>query len=98
MTKHLTAHEARNLGVIFEVNRQLLHPRGLALEIKFDPDDPEMVAELKIQDWRDDSEGVYFDDLDQDDIDHAEAFAELILPDREQALGYIVQPLDTTTT
>lgn len=31
--KHLSATEARELGVLLEVNRRLLHPRGLALEV-----------------------------------------------------------------
>jgi hypothetical protein len=31
--KRLTTEEARDLGVVLEVNRQLLHPRGLALEV-----------------------------------------------------------------
>lgn len=32
MTKYLSTEEARDLGVLQELNRLLLHPRGLALE------------------------------------------------------------------
>lgn len=90
--KRLTAREVRDLGVLLEVNRLLLHPRGLALEIAWDPDDPDAVAVLRIQDHRDDPEGVYFD-LDPAEWKKVEAFAALVLPGREAALGYVVQPV-----
>lgn len=147
--KYLTAPETRTLGVVMEVNRRLLHPRGLALEyvradvnsthnVVLSSGDIESLREvmawmrsklaetytdeqrerwessldnlnevfgnalespdavwLRIQDHRDDAEGVYFDDLDESDRGHALNFVTLA-EDREDArqdaLGYIVQP------
>lgn len=140
--RRLDQEAVRALGVIFEVNRQLLHPRGLALEVHrpsadSDPtlylmpvsseyvdgwrrliawcreqDWPEWAATfdtleemldgaeasppaiLRIQDHRDDPEGVYFGDIGPEDRVKAATFAGMIGPGREQALGYIVEPLD----
>jgi hypothetical protein len=92
--RHLTAHEVRDLGVLLEVNRQLLHPRGLALEVTYDPDDPELVGKLRVQDHRDDPEGVYFAELNHDDVAKAARFAGSVRTHRRSALGYIVQPLN----
>lgn len=82
--------EARDSGVIQEVNRRLLHPRGLALWV--DPDTGAM--------------GIYTDDdpggwqfggehWESEGATKAERFDALICPAREPALGYIVQPLPT---
>jgi hypothetical protein len=38
MAKYLTGYEARDLGVLLEVNRRLLHPRKLALEAEVQMD------------------------------------------------------------
>jgi len=40
MTAYMTAEDARNRGVVLEVNRQLLHPRGLALQGEIVIDQP----------------------------------------------------------
>lgn len=59
-------------GLLFEINRKILHPLGLALEVRRETDDE--TGELKevtgfggLWDYRDDPEGVLFGD---------EAFAE----------------------
>lgn len=152
--KHLTAAEARDLGVLLEVNRRGLHPRGLALqcEIATDGDIIHTVtmtgrgiddllrliewmrgrvaeatpaadedgkipwdewltalaarvtdakaqpdaAVLRIQDHRDDPEGVYYADLDEADCAKASAFDRLLvdrIAERRLELGFVEQPL-----
>jgi hypothetical protein len=97
---HLTTSETRRLGVVLELNRRLLHPRGLALEIVVDPEQPDAIAALRIQDHRIDLDGVYFGDLDEDDVAKARRFNELadaIAATRLAELGYLVQPLELVT-
>lgn len=139
---HLSTSDARQLGVVLEVNRRLLHPRGLALEIMVGDGDerivrtagdtPERLRELlewaqangldwpeetaaaidrelasaesapatiRVQDHRRDPEGVYFGEIEPEDIDHAKAFEALLderrAERRRSQLGYVVQPLET---
>jgi len=49
-------------GLLFEINRQIMHPLGLALSIVVS-DEPlgGQVPTFSIQDFRDDPEGVLFD-------------------------------------
>lgn len=46
-------------GLLFEINRKVLHPLGLALEVSVDGEDATVSA---IWDCRKDPEGVLFDD------------------------------------
>jgi hypothetical protein len=53
-------------GLLFEINRRILHPMGLALAIQF-PDEGELdptleTATVSILDARDDPEGYVFED------------------------------------
>ena len=43
-------------GLLFEINRLLLHPLGLALEVELES------ASIKIQDLREDPEGMLFEE------------------------------------
>lgn len=83
----LTYDELGELGIVQEINRQLLHPIGLALGrlkdgtlvVRSDPD----------------PEGWHFEGFDLSE--KAEAFAALQAewhPRRLAALGYVVQPVD----
>lgn len=93
MTDHppvLPVDEFRDLGLLHEVNRLVLHPLGLAIYT-----DPASNS-LGVFDMRDDPEGVYFHD-ETISPDKAEAVANLIEergPARIEALGYVVQPTD----
>ncbi len=90
--KYLSAEEAAELGVLLEVNRLLLHPRGLALEAMRGSRDPRA---FRIQDHRDDPEGVIFGD-DGDELERLEKslrFAKLVLWARQSRFGFVVQPL-----
>lgn len=83
-------NEARELGVIQEINRRLLHPRGMALSVLCD-DDGEVVDLHGIYDLRDDLEGMVFHSVDESKV---EKFDELKKEKREEELGFMVQPVD----
>ena len=90
--KLMDAKEARRLGIIQEVNRRLLHPRGLALTVMVDNDTGEVTYD-GIQDFREDfDDGVTFLDAELSQ-DKADRFDALIAPRRLRALGRLVQPL-----
>ena len=94
--KYLTGNEIRELGIVMEVNRRILHPLGLALEYEVPTGDNPAV--LRVQDHRDDPEGVYFGDLTAADAERAAALTVAMQERslaRERALGFIVQPLPT---
>lgn len=55
--KILSAKEFRDLGLLQELNRLFLHPRGLAMAVTLDGDD---VSLGPIYDWRADPEGGAF--------------------------------------
>jgi hypothetical protein len=56
--KRIDIKEFREKGYLQEINRQFLHPLGLALEIIFDEDGVEHLG--GIWDYREDPEGIYF--------------------------------------
>jgi hypothetical protein len=45
-------------GLLFEINRKVMHPRGLALEVILD-DQKELKMSQELQDWRDEG-GIEF--------------------------------------
>lgn len=93
--KYADVAELRALGVLQEINRLLLHPLGLALEVKIDS---ETGAESlgRVWDYRDDPEGIaYGEDYSQYGAAKAVAVANAIEEKgltRGPALGYIIQP------
>lgn len=56
--RYMDVAEFRRLGYLQEVNRRLLHPLGLALEVAVGPDGTETLG--RIQDHRDDPEGAWY--------------------------------------
>lgn len=89
--------EFRAAGYLQEINRQLLHRLGLALEVTIDDTTGEEHIS-GVWDCRDDPEGICFGD---GMIDASRALAiEVDLADRSYprvlALGYVVQPLEAT--
>jgi hypothetical protein len=58
--KFMDPKEFRTFGYLQEINRQFLHPVGLALEIRIDEETGEETLG-KIWDYRDDPEGIWFD-------------------------------------
>lgn len=89
--KRIDIKDFRAEGYLQEVNRQFLHPLGLALEVIVFPDGTEVLG--GVWDYRDDPEGVIFaeDDLDpmkRDCIGSLQLSRGRI---RAEQLGYIIQ-------
>lgn len=92
--KYLDIKELLSNGFLFEINRRILHPHGMALEVTIDDDG---TAHLSgIWDYRDDTEGITFgDDLIEIGTKKFEEYMEKTgnkkLKARKEALGYVVQ-------
>ena len=56
--KRMTVKEFREIGFFQELNRQFLHPLGLALEVSVDLDGDEFIS--GIWDYRHDEEGIIY--------------------------------------
>jgi hypothetical protein len=90
--KRIDIKEFREFGFLQEVNRQYLHPLGLALEIVIEEDGTEHLG--GVWDYRDDPEGMQFGG--SLDADKAERVGELLLEKsktRMALLGYVIQPV-----
>lgn len=75
-------------GVISELNRVYLHPRGLAMSA-----DSALGAIWITR--TDDTEGYYYPESRMSKVlDQSEAFDALLLPAREGLLGYVIQPAE----
>ncbi len=95
--------EFRDKGYLQEINRQFLHPLGLALEISHEVDDetgeegPWILG--GIWDYRSDPEGMLFGDdyLGTEEAQKKAAFVDLERTtkalERHKRLGFDVQPL-----
>jgi hypothetical protein len=57
--KHIDIKEFREKGYLQELNRQFLHPLGLALEIIIEDNGSEKIN--GIWDYREDQEGIFYD-------------------------------------
>lgn len=96
--KYMSIKEFRKLGFIQEINRRLLHPCGLALEVIVDQE----TGEEKlggVWDYREDPEGMYFAD---ETLSRAKAQAVIDLfnsklAHRREAFGHIIQPVPEKT-
>jgi hypothetical protein len=93
--RYMPIDEFRAHGYLQELNRQFLHPLGLALEVRRDEDTGIEVLG-GIWDYRDDPEGMRYapgvmdvDKADQIALEHAER-----IDARMGALGYWIQQLD----
>lgn len=91
---YMDIREFRDKGYLRELNRQFLHPLGLALEVIIDDDGNETIG--GIRDYRDDPEGVYYGDIN----DEARIKADFVAQERAKrerarvaAVGDVVQPL-----
>lgn len=86
--------EFRAAGYLQELNRQFLHPLGLALEVVTDPDGTERLG--GVWDYRDDGEGIRYAPgvLDAGQADRVSQARLRMALSRIAALGYVVQPVD----
>jgi len=98
--KTITAREFYEAGFLQEVNRQFLHPLGLALCVTIDEDDPEDAGEFSsVWDYRDDPEGMTFGGPENYGLNARKALAveaERVRHEvaRKKLFGQVVQPLD----
>jgi hypothetical protein len=84
-----------NSGLLFEINRQVLHPLGLALEVVED-EDSGIYSMGGIWDYRDDPEGILFAPKTfKDGLKKLNAYMDSGGRDkiarRKELLGYVVQ-------
>lgn len=95
--KRIDINEFRNEGFLQELNRQFLHPLGLALEVMVEDDGHAFIA--GVWDYRDDPEGLYYGKnmIDEAFISKAENVEKLRIEKaetRQKLLGFVIQPID----
>lgn len=95
--------EFRELGILQELNRQFLHPLGLALEVVIEEDGTERLG--SVWDYRDDPEGIHYALADKEftNSDRLLSFknkANNVLKlfedrkkDRIEKLGFFIEPI-----
>lgn len=91
--KRIDAKQFREAGYLQELNRQFLHPLGLALEVLVHEDGTEEFGE--VWDSRRDPEGFRFGrgELDPIKADRIEEEQRAKADNRLRLLGYVVQPV-----
>jgi len=90
----MTIEEFRELGFLQELNRQFLHPLGLALEVVVNEDGSESFG--KVWDCRSDAEGIRYAEFSETDVARGKLIEEMQrvkATKRESLLGYNIQPL-----
>lgn len=97
--KRIDIAEFREFGFLQELNRQFLHPLGLALEVVVDTE----TGEEKlggICDSRDDPEGILYAEnmLDREKAERVARLAEQKCRYRFERLGHGIQPLPVNET
>ena len=92
--KRIDVAEFRKRGYLQEMNRQFLHPLGMAIEVIVDDDGNERFG--GVWDYRDDEEGMSYGDLGVDDAIKGR-MVEVEMKEkaatRLKLLGYVIQPL-----
>lgn len=98
--KYISIQELADMGLLFEVNRRVLHPLGLAIAINAESDKETgevTSAEFGgVWDCQDDPEGLYFTEETfisgmAKFLAYMEAEGNEKLAIRAEALGYVVQ-------
>lgn len=92
--KKMSTKEFRELGYLQELNRQFLHPLGLALEVVIDKDGSERFGE--VWDSRDDPEGFIYGPgiIDTEKANRISHERITMHTTRLDSLGYTIQPTD----
>jgi len=95
--KRMSVKEFREKGFLQELNRQFLHPLGLAIEVVINEEDgSEKFGE--VWDYTDDPEGIIFKSIkDRHKIkaDKVKELFEIKSKVRLKNFGYIIQPIDS---
>lgn len=92
--KRMDIKEFREMGLLAELNREFLHPLGLALEVAIEDDGTERLG--GIWDCRDDPEGVLYskDHFPTEKCKNAQKFIKEKHDQRYEVLGFIHQSID----
>jgi len=93
--RYISAKEFRDEGYLQEVNRQFLHPLGLALEVQRDEESGE-VSFGRVWDYRDDPEGIQYSGFNKQDNWKAENVWRHWVKKatvRMGKFGWVIQPL-----
>lgn len=92
--KRIPIKEFRALGFVQEINRRVLHPCGLALEVIVDEETGEE-SFGGIWDYREDPEGLIFADgvLSMEKADHVAQSISVHEAIRRERFGWVVQPV-----
>lgn len=98
--KRIEIKEFRESGYLQELNRNFLHPLGLALEIEIDDNGNEKLG--GIWDYRDDDLGIYYD-IENSNDERKQRFSKnedfinnefrIRIQNRIEKLGYGVEPI-----
>jgi hypothetical protein len=96
--KYMSIKQFRKLGFVQELNRRILHPCGLALEVIVDTDTGEETLG-GVWDFRDDPEGMYYGDeaLSRAKAQSVTDLFNSKLAHRREAFGHIIQPVPEKT-
>ena len=99
--KRIEIKEFREKGYLQELNRNFLHPLGLALEVVIDDDGNESLG--GVWDCRNDKEGIYYD-IKNSNKERKNKFMnnknfvdeelKLRSKNRKEVLGFDIEPVD----
>lgn len=94
--KRIDIKEFQEFGYLQELNRQFLHPLGMALEVIIDEKD-ESVKLGGIWDYREDPEGMTFQDMSKDThrkkAENVKSLQLAAAKTRLKLLGFEIQPV-----
>jgi hypothetical protein len=92
--KYIDIKEFREIGLLQELNRQFLHPMGLALEVVINEDGTESLGQ--IWDYRTDPEGIIYEPgmIEREKYENILNHWRKMQETRRKSLGYMVQPLE----
>lgn len=99
--KRMSPKEFREAGFLRELNRQFLHPLGLALETVAEADGTETFG--AVWDYREEPEGIAFTDdvvgseTAREQADAIEALRQEKASARKDLFGWVIQPVGKET-
>lgn len=94
--KLISMNDFVGFGFLHEMNRQFLHPLGLAMMVTRN-EETEEVEFYGIMDNRDDPEGIIFEDaLDLIKIENVQAIRQQKATTRQKNFGWVIQPYEKT--
>lgn len=91
MVKRIDIKEFREIGYLQELNRRFLHPLGLALEVVVDNETGKETLG-GIWDYRDDPEGMIFDEVDEVRAKDIQRLWDIKGEIRQAKFGWVIQP------